>query len=273
VPYLSRIIVYPIKSLDGVAVSSVTVLQSGALQSDRELAIFDQQNQIVNGKRYPKVHLLRTSFNLETRTVCLQVQGSESTHVFHLDAERRELEGWLSEYFGFSVGLQQNSVSGFPDDTEASGPTVISTATLETVASWFPGIEVSGQISATDEMRQRLRANLEIEAVPAFWEDQLFSEAGDVVQFQIGSIQVEGINPCQRCVVPTRDSLTGNVYPNFQKIFIKQRQKTLPTWVNASRFNHFFRLSVNTCIPKSEAGKVLRVGDEVRILGIQQTIH
>jgi uncharacterized protein YcbX len=269
VPYLSRIIIYPIKSLDGVAVPNATVLQSGALQNDREFAIFDQQNQWVNGKRNAKIHLLRTSFDLEANTVCLQVQESEQQQVFHLNRERTSLENWLSEYFSFPVKLQQNSISGFPDDTEASGPTVISTATLETVASWFPGVEAKGQSSATDEMQQRLRANLEIAGVPAFWEDQLFAEAGNIVQFQIGSIRFEGINPCQRCIVPTRNSLTGKVYPQFQKLFVEKRQETLPSWAPISRFNHYFRLSVNTCIPKSEAGKILQVGDEVKILGIQ----
>ena len=268
-PYLSRIFIYPIKSLDGVAVTNATVLQSGALQNDRQFAIFDQQNQWVNGKRNAKVHLLRTSFDLEANTVCLQVQESNQQQVFHLNKERASLESWLSEYFCFPVRLQQNSVSGFPDDTEASGPTVISTETLETVASWFPGIEAKGQSSATDEMQQRLRANLEIAGVPAFWEDQLFAEAGNIVQFQIGSIHFEGINPCQRCIVPTRNSLTGKVYPQFQKLFVEKRKETLPSWAPISRFNHYFRLSVNTCIPKSEAGKILQVGDEVKILGIQ----
>jgi hypothetical protein len=117
-------------------------------------------------------------------------------------------------------------------------------------------------------MRERLRANVEIADVPAFWEDQLFAEAGTIVQFQIGSIQFEGINPCQRCVVPTRDAVTGKAYPNFQKIFVAKRQETLPAWVASSRFNHFFRLSVNTRIPESEAGKILQVGDEVKVLGV-----
>jgi hypothetical protein len=265
VPYLSRIIVYPIKSLDGVVLTKATVLKSGALQHDRQWGIFDQQGRFVNGKRNPKVHLLRTSFDFDAGTVCLQVQGLEKTQLFHLDRELASLEDWLSGYFGLQVELRQNSLTGFPDDTEASGPTVISTETLEAVASWFPGVEGVGKAAAIDEMRRRLRTNIEIAGVPPFWEDQLFAETGEVVQFQVGSVLVEGINPCQRCVVPARHSLTGNIYPNFQKIFIQKRKETLPAWAHSSRFNHFFRLSVNTRIPESEAGKMLQVGDEVKI--------
>ncbi len=115
-------------------------------------------------------------------------------------------------------------------------------------------------------MRQRLRANIEIGGVPAFWEDQLFADADEIVQFKIGEVLFEGINPCQRCIVPTRNSRTGESYPNFQKLFSQKREETLPSWVNLSRFNHFYRLSVNTKIPASEAGKMVQVGDEIERL-------
>ena len=255
--FLAGITIYPIKSLDGMVVTQATVLKSGALQYDREFAIFDQQGRFVNGKRNAKVHLLRSSFELNARTVSLQVQGTEQKQVFHLDQERAELEAWLSNYFGFDVQLRQNLLTGFPDDTNAPGPTVISTGTIEEVASWFPGVSV-------DEMRVRLRANLEINGVPPFWEDQLFTEAGHGVQFQIGGVLFEGINPCQRCVVPTRNSKTAEVTANFQKIFVAKRKETLPAWANVNSFNHFFRLSVNTKVP-SEAG-VLRLGYTVNII-------
>ncbi|HEY9676116.1 MAG TPA: MOSC N-terminal beta barrel domain-containing protein [Waterburya sp.] len=265
-PYLARILIYPIKSLDGIAVTQAKVLKSGSLQYDRQFAIFDEQGRFVNGKRNPQVHLLRTSYNLDAHTVSLQVQDTEQTQVFHLEQERTELEAWLSNYFGKTVHLRENSLQGFPDDTNASGPTVISTATIEAVASWLPDI-------SNHEMRRRLRANIEIADVPPFWEDQLFGEADDIVQFKIGSIQFEGVNPCQRCVVPTRNSLTSETYPDFQKIFVAKRQETLPSWVSASRFNHFYRLSVNTRIPESEADNILQVGDEAKILGVSTILN
>lgn len=155
--------------------------------------------------------------------------------------------------------MAQNSQMGFPDDPIASGPTIISTATLETVASWFPGI-------STDQMRLRLRANIEIDNVPPFWEDRLFGNPQEVVRFQVGEVLFEGVNPCQRCVVPTRHPLTGKTYPKFQKIFSEKRQETLPDWANSSRFNHFYRLSINTKLPASEAGKVIKIGDDIKIL-------
>ena len=257
-PYLAGIFIYPIKSLDRVAVSQTSVKESGALKGDRTFAIVDQKGNFVNGKSNAKVHLLRSHFESDFKILTLQIQGSEEKFVFHLD-ERTAIDAWLSDYFGFPVKLVQNSITGFPDDTIASGPTIISTATLETVASWFPGVNV-------DDMRLRMRANLEIGGVPPFWEDQLFAQAGNTVRFQIGEVIFEGINPCARCIVPTRDATSAQAYPKFQKIFVTKRKETLPNWVESSRFDHFFRLSVNTKVPASEAGKILRHSDEVKIL-------
>lgn len=260
-PHIAGISIFPIKSLDGVSVTGATVRESGALKHDREFAIFDQKGNFVNGKRNAKVHLLRSHFESEFKILTLQIQETEQKFVFHLDEERTALEVWLSNYFGFPVKVQ-NSITGFPDDTNASGPTIISTATLETVASWYRGVSV-------DDMRSRMRANIEIGGVPSFWEDQLFAGASSSVRFEIGEVIFEGINPCQRCVVPTRDAITAQAYPNFQKIFVTKRKETLPDWVESSRFNHFFRLSVNTKVAASEAGKVLRQGDEIKILAVK----
>jgi len=257
-PYLARISIFPVKSLDGVDLPQISVLESGALQHDRENALFDQKGRFVNGKRNAKIHLLRSQFDADCQNLSLQVQGTNNNVKFHLDKERSELEAWLSDYFGLLVNIKQNKLMGFPDDTDASGPTIISTATLAEVASWFPGVTV-------EEMRDRIRANLEVDGVPSFWEDRLFTQAGDSVEFQIGEVVFAGINPCARCVVPTRDSKTAAATENFQKTFVSKRKDTLPDWTNPERFNHFYRLSVNTKVPASEAGKVLKVGDPVLV--------
>lgn len=253
--YLAGIYIYPIKSLDGVALNSVNLLASGALQHDREWALFDAEDKFVNGKNNSKVHSIRTSYDANFQELALRIAGSDRREVFNL-RERKAIETWFGDYFGFPVKLKQNTQTGYPDDLNANGPTVISTATIETVASWFTNISVS-------EMRSRLRANLEIGGVPAFWEDRLFASENSSVTFQIGEVLFEGINPCQRCVVPTRDPLTGEGDGQFTKRFIAKRRETLPIWTNRDRFNHFYRLSVNTKVGRSQAGRIIRVGDRV----------
>jgi len=257
-PSVSRLLVYPIKSLDPVAVDPATVLPSGALQGDREFALFDAAGNFVNGKRHAGIHRLRAEWRWQERLVSLGYGDRPCPETFHLDRDQSALERWFSEYFGFVVQLRRNPQRGFPDDTESPGPTVISTATLGAIAAWYPN-------QTEDEMRRRFRANIEIDGVPAFWEDQLFATDGETQSFQIGDVQVEGVNPCQRCVVVTRDAGTGTADANFQRIFVQHRRETLPDWTERSRFNHFFRLAINTRIPASEAGKLISLGDAVSL--------
>lgn len=255
-PHLRQITLYPIKSLDGVSVAQATILASGALQHDREFAIADQQGTLVNGKRTAQIHRIRSDFDLSARTVTLWTDTVTPT-TFELERDRPALAQWFSDYFQFPVQLLHNTEQGFPDDTASPGPTIVSTASLEAVTHWFPELSL-------EEARRRFRTNLELDAEP-FWEERLYSTDEQVVPFQIGVAQFLGVNPCQRCVVPTRDTVTGAVYPGFQKQFATQRQISLPDWAERSHFNHFYRLAVNTRLPSSEAGKVLHVGDSVSV--------
>jgi uncharacterized protein YcbX len=156
--------------------------------------------------------------------------------------------------------LRQNVTNGFPDDPEAWGATIIAEATLVTVQSWYPELSL-------EQIRLRFRTNLEIADTIAFWEDSLFAKAGETVAFRIGDVHFLGTNPCQRCPVPTRDPFTGQAYPEFSKIFSRQRAATLPSNIERSRFNHFYRLALNTQIPLTEAGKILKLGSEYALIG------
>ncbi|MEM1311439.1 MAG: MOSC N-terminal beta barrel domain-containing protein, partial [Cyanobacteria bacterium P01_H01_bin.153] len=188
-PYLARIDLYPVKSLDGLTVKAATVLASGALRHDRAFALVDQAGRFVNGKRFASIHRVRSRFSDDFSQISLWMDSSAPA-AFHLRDETTGLEQWFSDYFQRPVTLQHNGELGFPDDTDSPGPTVISTATVQTVADWY-GLSL-------EESRRRFRTNLEIAGVPAFWEDQLFSESGEPVPFQIGAVTFLGINPCQR---------------------------------------------------------------------------
>lgn len=258
-PFLEKIIIYPIKSLDGLSISEATLLKSGALKQDRQWAIFDNNERLINGKSNPKIYKLRANYDKTYTKVTLENEENNFKGTFDLKEEIKEIESFLSDYFGQSISLQENRITGFPDDNYASGPTIISTATLETITHWFPDITV-------EEIRRRLRCNLEINGVSAFWEDRLFANKNEWVDFQIGNVNFQGINPCQRCIVPTKNSYTGEVSSNFQKQFITKRKETLPSWVNSSQFNHFYRVSVNTKVTKLQQETHIKVGDEVKII-------
>lgn len=256
-PSLTHLCIFPIKSLDGVTLDRATILPSGALKHDREWAIVDSADKFVNAKRTAEIHKLQATFDLAEPSVTLGIRGEGAQTRFHLEDDRPQLERWLSDYFGFVVRLIRNVEVGFPDDLASPGPTLISTATLAEITTWFPDLTL-------EQVRRRFRTNLEIDEVPAFWEDRLFSESGEPVPFSVGTAHLLGINPCQRCVVPTRQAETGEAYPSFQKTFVAHRNATLPDWVARSRFNHFYRLAINTRLDPSQSGGEVKVGDGVR---------
>jgi uncharacterized protein YcbX len=217
------------------------------------------EHGLVNGKREPKVHALAVTYD---STVSIAEFASTLTgerFTFALSGDTFPLSLWLGTHFGRAISVRRNGDGGFPDDLAAPGPTVVSLATLATVASWFPGLDVAG-------VRARLRTNIELGDVPAFWEDRLYAAAGAApIAFRVGGVTLEGTNPCQRCIVPSRDPQTGLPLVGFAKRVAERRAATLPAWAEASRFDHFYRLAVNTrpAAPPLQVGRSIRVGDVV----------
>ncbi|MCL9816170.1 MOSC domain-containing protein [Natronocalculus amylovorans] len=261
-PHVTGIYTYPIKSFDSRSVDRVPIVGSGGLAGDRAYAVVDLDDNYVNGKREKQTHRVRTTYTgpqerIESVTIETPTQPEQTVSVTTAEG-RQSLCRFLESYLGYPVTLEHNDSGGFPDDTVASGPTIISTATIETVAGWFDGI-------SADSMRRRLRANIEIGGVEPFWEDRLFTDRDHYVSFTIGDTTLYGRNPCQRCVVPSRDPDTGAEYPNFNTQFATKRRETMPPWSGGDWFDHDFRLMVNTAVTDEAIGSQLSVGDHVVI--------
>ena len=259
--WLARIDIYPIKSLDGLAIDKSALLLNGALAGDREFAMFDDMGRYLNAKRDAGVHMLRAKYNWWQRKVTLRWDPTGVRGIFHLDTEMEAATFWLSEMFDRPITFERNSHGGFMDDTEYVGPTIISTATLFALTYWFPYFTV-------DDLRARFRATLEIGGVPPFWEDRLYTDNPEEgVRFVVGDVEFLGVKPCVRCVVPSRDPVTGDKTPSFNRIFQKNREATLPEWAPRSRFDHFYYLGTNTIMVDMPYGAILRLGDPVRLIG------
>jgi len=256
-PRLARIQIHPIKSLDPVEVSAATIGSAGSLQFDRAWAIYTLDGRLITATRVPALHLIRATYEPNFATVTLAVANDRRNipvATFAFPADTASAAEWFSKFLGYPV-MVRHEPAGIPDDLIASGPTIISTASLQTVCEWFSGITLA-------EARLRFRATLELNGVPPFWEDQLFgAELRSVVRFQIGEVAFEGSYPCIRCPIPARDPHTGADTIGFQKRFAQQRRAHLPPWSHANRFEHFYCLATNTRIASTESGKHLRVGD------------
>jgi len=254
--HVASIYVHPVKSLDPVGVESARFVTNGELDWDRRYAILDGDGEYVNGKREPQIHRIRSSFDLDAGTVTLRRQGAGDRRQFHLEDDREALSSWLGDAVGYPVRLAREDEGGFPDDTDAAGPTLISAGSVERVASWYEGVDPA-------EMRRRLRPNVVVGGVDPFWEDRLYDTPETVVPFEVGGTRLHGVNPCQRCVVPSRDPDTGDPTPGFQETFVEKRRETLPEWASDAWFDHYFRLMVNTRVPEASWDDLLAVGDAV----------
>lgn len=257
-PHVARLRVYPVKALDGVEVDAARVLPGGTLAHDREYAMFDAAGEPVNGKRTARVHELDADFDPETDVLALSTGDGGDAYRFALSdpAERDDAARWLGEFLGEDVTLRRDEDLGYVDRRNA-GPSVVSTATLREVASWFDGLAVPG-------VRRRLRANVEVDGVPAFWEDRFVGP--DAPAFEAGGVRFEGVEPCGRCVVPQRDPDTGDPTPRFRERFVERREATFPEWADERAFEHYYALMLIADVPDGDRGETLSVGDGVEVV-------
>lgn len=298
-PAVCRITLYPVKSLDGHDVEAARVLPGGGLEHDRRWRLIDTDGVVINGKRCPILAAIRAGFDLGDATVVLRVDpaavaapglpAADRTRLRQLAARSPDPAplvpgaegpcGWLSEALGRRVFLQERPDGGFPDDTDAAGPTVVAAETLAAVARWF-GLD-------SGEARRRFRANIELEGCDAFWEDTLASAAAgpppptltslpdalpidpyanrappEPRAFTVGGVRFRAANVCRRCAVPARDSRTAVATPHFREAFEAWRRREMRGDVDACEWGSLYRLAVNTLLEGPGGG--IAVGDQVR---------
>ena len=257
VAHIDRLTVYPVKGLDAHDVDRSRIRLGGTLAHDREFALLDADSEVCNGKQIAHVHEVDAAYDPEGPLLALTAPDRHSERFALMTERGRERAGeWFSDAFGMDVRLDRDSETGHVD-RRSMGPSVISTATLEAVASWFDDVTV-------ESARRRLRANIEVGGVPAFWEDRFVGESAPA--FRAGDVRIEGVTSCGRCVVPSRDPETGEPTPEFRKQFIERRRESFPEWADRDAFDHFYTMMLIARIPEADRGETIAVGDDVEIV-------
>jgi uncharacterized protein YcbX len=249
-----------VKGLDAHDLDAVRLLSGGTLAHDRAYALVDADGTRWNAKQSALFHRLDADY--EPETGALTVAHGDETVRFDLPAERGRAGDWFSDLFDADLELCHDDALGHVDRRRA-GPSVISTATIETVAGWFDDLTPTA-------VRRRMRANVEVAGVPAFWEDRFVGAdaptPASASAFEAGGVRCEGVEPCARCVVPERDHETGAHDPGFRERFVERRRETFPGFADPDAFDHGYTLMLIARVAEADRGATLRVDDEVAVI-------
>ncbi len=259
-PTISKLRIYPIKSLGHLELTEAEI-GTFSFTNDRIFAMIDAQGAVMNGKRDWRVNLLQTEYKLTEGTVILSKKGGNDKIEFELKANNPKLNEYLSECFDTELTLIENTEGQLMDIPKASSITVVSQASLE-------ALQKDMHQFTLENIRSRFRSNIELSGVDAYWEEALYNEPGYGIRFEIGDVTMIGISPRARCNVPPQDPLTGEMDHNFVKHMIASREKDKYATAKLMMYGKAaYFLAINVFVPASEAGKTIRVGDKIDIIG------
>jgi len=256
---ISKIRIYPIKSLGHIELNEAEI-GTHSLKDDRRFAMVDHTGRYVNGKRLSKVNQLKTVYDLTNNTITLGGRESEYHQTFELVEGNEKLDQFLSEFFDLPINLKENFSGDFMDIPKVSSLTIVSESSLK-------ALQKDINRHSLESLRLRFRTNVELSGVEAFWEERLFQQPDVGVQFFMGDVEMIGMSPRARCNVPPQDPFTGEMDYRFVKHMVESRnQHTLSAKDLEAYGRTTYFLTVIVYLPKSQAGKILKVNDKIEII-------
>jgi len=210
---------YPVKSLAGQSVESLTVGPRGP-DLDRHWMLVDLQGRFVTQRQQPRMALIHTSFS-DAGGLSLKAPGMPGLVVGEAVGKRipvsvwrdslaaiqvgADVDQWLSDYLGVSCQL----VELLPDVRRPVDPANAAGADQIGFADGFPFLLISqasldqlnGRLAEALPMR-RFRPNLVVAGCPPHAEDEWR-------RIRIGELSFRVAKPCSRCGIPTIDLETA----------------------------------------------------------------
>ncbi len=257
-PHISKIRIYPVKSLDPVEVIEAEI-GIRSLKHDRTFALLGKDGRFVNGKRTGRVNQLKSDFDLDQNLIHLTSRSGGITSTFELKENNKGLTKYLEDFFEIKLTVLYRTKGELMDIPGASSVTFVSKASLKSLHNDFSN-------KTLEDLRLRFRSNIEIDGVPPYWEENLFSSPGIGMRFLVGNVEMIGVSPRARCNVPPRNPLTGETDKSFVKKMIESRNHNLPEKSKLPLYGNMYHLTVNTYIPEDQKGKIIKLGDPIKIL-------
>ena len=216
---LSKINLYPVKSLAGISVTHWPVTKTG-LQYDRKWMLIDNAGQFLSQRQFPQMALIKTA--LTDSHLILSASGMENLllPLSQVDGEAINIKIWRDQCEALSVSRGADQwLSSFinhdcrlvyqPDEMiRQVDPHYGSQTDNVAFSDGFPFLIISENslVSLNQEMQlnlpmARFRPNLVISGCGAYAEDSWR-------EISIGAIDFRLPKPCSRCVIPTIDPET-----------------------------------------------------------------
>lgn len=220
---IEALYIYPLKSAQGISVSELSIVSSGA-KWDRQWMLIDEKEDFVSQRKETKLCLISQQItdqflqlsapNMETLNVPLKYSLSNTTAVTLFKKETpacfvgKIYDEWFSEYLGKKVRLVRSPQEASRWTSGNHGPIKeilfqdgypFLLTTQETLA------ELNEKLQAQVEMT-RFRPNIVVSGAKANDEESWS-------KFQINGIEFESVKACSRCSIITVDpktSLTDN---------------------------------------------------------------
>ncbi|MFN3783308.1 MAG: MOSC domain-containing protein [Spirosomataceae bacterium] len=262
---ISKLFIYPIKSLAGVALTEALVTPKG-LAHDRRWMLVDSSGEFMTQRTVKEMVFFRVEqaesawrvVHIPSQSSCLVPFIPETTDSFSATVWEDEvqvvrvstaLDAWFSERLGVACRLvyqPEEGVRWIDPDFQITGKEETS------LSDGYPILGIS-EASLTDiserigeEMNvHRFRPNLIFAGIAAYQEDSLGL-------MHVGDAHLQGVKPCARCVFTTVDPVSGERG--------KEPLQTLATFRQSGRKILFGQ---NIAVLKSG---FIRVGDEVKVI-------
>lgn len=270
---VSRLFIYPIKSLGGIEVTSSLVTDRG-FEYDRRWMLVDANNRFLSQRELAQIALLKVTM----ATNGLLVTHAISQHQIHIPFEPQssqfgEFTIWDDTCMGQYVSAAADAwfstmlncecrLVYMPDESERlvdPEAKYVSGRKLTSFSDAYPFL-IIGQASL-DDLNERLDVQIPIDRFRpniVFVGGEAYAE-DTMADFIIGSVQFNGTKLCARCNIPTIDQDTA--------IAAKEPTRTLAQYRRRKNAVYFGQNLVHS------GEGIIRVGDTIEVLEIKEMLN
>jgi uncharacterized protein YcbX len=260
-PRVTAIYIYPIKSLAGISVPSVSFCQTG-LSHDRRWMLVDRNNRFITQREFKQLCLFKVelvtnqllvSYEGDAISIPLTIDTGDSTIVSIWDCSVECLRAAEVINKWFSSKLEHDvSLVYMPNDTVRTiNPNHIVNNEQVSFADGYP-LLIIGEGSVRELQSKlkepisfdRFRPNLVVSSVIAHEEDTW-------QHFTINQLTYRGIKPCKRCSVITINQQSA-----------KTSAEPLKTLATYRQFDHHILFGLNVAPPVKGT---VSVGDTIEV--------